>query len=367
MTNAPPRTLDDISQGRDNNLHLIRLLAASAVLVGHCWPLLYGAGVHDPFSNLLRPISPFARGVPGIAVYIFFFLSGFLVTKSMVERGDLIDYAVSRIARIYPALIVVVSLLVFVVGPIFTTLSVEAYAAHPQTSRYFLTNIIIWKVAFPLPGVFSDHAFTGVNGSLWTLPAEIRCYVLVALFWMAGAFTHRNIFNMLTIALAIGGYLFRDSLPFFIMRGHMEMAFFFLIGAVFYMNRDLVRLSPAAFVSVFLICLMLKGNALYHPFAALFLCMAIAFLGWSLPNIFPKLNQFGDISYGVYIYAYPVQQIVIEISGGNIGPLQLLAVATPIVFVLAYLSWRLIEKPALSTKSRLLLNRPRQASEQKVS
>ncbi|MEM9421470.1 MAG: acyltransferase [Pseudomonadota bacterium] len=344
----------DISNGRDNNLHLIRLLAAYAVLFGHCWPLLAGPAVHDPLSEMLRSYSPFQRSIPGIAVYTFFFLSGFLVTRSMVLGRGVASYLLSRALRIYPALIIVIGLLVFVLGPIMTSLSLEEYFSKPLTWKYLKTNIVMWNVEFRLPGVFSDNAFKGVNGSLWTLPAEIRCYALVLLFWILGVFSSRTIFNTVAIGCLIGGYLFKDHLLFFSMKGHVEMAFFFLLGSAVFVNRDAITLSVPILGALIFLALMLHGQPLYHLAAGLALSMGILYTAFVVPCLLPQLNRFGDISYGVYIYAYPVQQIIIEAHSGEISPLTLAAYATPIVLVCATLSWFLIERPCLNLKAKLL-------------
>ncbi|MEM9704527.1 MAG: acyltransferase [Pseudomonadota bacterium] len=356
MTKVFP-TVAEVSAGRDNNLNLIRLLAASGVFIGHCWPLLYGLASHDPISSSIRPYSPFDRGIPGLCVYVFFFLSGFLVTRSMVTRNDLIDYIVSRISRIYPALIVVVFLLVFLIGPAFTTVSTGEYFKNPLTWKYLLTNSLIWEVEFLLPGMFPDNVFIWVNGSLWTLPAELRFYVLVACLWALGVFTNRTVFNLVAVGLALMGVIWRDVIWASALKGQIELGLFFLAGASLYMNRDLIRLTPLSFFSLIILSVIFYDTALYNLPVSLAMCFAVAYVAFALPTLAPQANRFGDLSYGVYIYAYPVQQLVIHFMERNLGPWTLMVISTPIIFILAGLSWFYIEKPALDLKTTLLSRR----------
>ncbi len=166
---------------RQNNLTLLRLVAAYLVLIGHSWPLALGRGPHDPVSELTRPILPWHLGVPGIAVSMFFFLSGLLITRSYLQRGNLRDFLEARILRLYPALIVCVGICVLGIGLVQTTLPAEHYLGHPSTQSYLIHNTtLVAGIDFWLPGLFADLPFKGINGSLWTLPYEVWMYLCAA-------------------------------------------------------------------------------------------------------------------------------------------------------------------------------------------
>ncbi|MDP5132770.1 MAG: acyltransferase, partial [Paraglaciecola sp.] len=163
--------------GRDNNFNLIRFIAATLVLFSHCYPLFYGASAMDP----LKKIVGFSLGT--VAVDLFFISSGFLIAGSLYDRRDLVSFAKARILRIYPALAVCLVITVFLMGPALTTLPIIQYFTDAQTYIYFLKNLVLFfgEEAI-LPGLFAQLPWPNtVNGSLWTLPFEVRAYALLVL------------------------------------------------------------------------------------------------------------------------------------------------------------------------------------------
>lgn len=119
----------------------------------------------------------------GIAVDVFFITSGFLITYSFFSRNNIIAFIWARILRIYPALFVAIVFCVFVVGLFFTTNTISDYLFDPQTFKFFRRNVTLFSgVKYELPGVFTDNPYmNAVNGSLWTLPYEIKMYTYLAI------------------------------------------------------------------------------------------------------------------------------------------------------------------------------------------
>ena len=178
--------LTQLASGRDNNFNLIRFIAASLVLISHSYPLAMGKGFPEPLSE------PLATSWGSIAVDVFFVASGFFIAASFSLKSSFKSFVMARILRIYPALIVVTILTVFVLGPIFSNLTVFDYFTSSQTYQYLIKNMtLITGIEYNLPGVFSENPYEhAVNGSLWTLPYEIKMYFLLVLF--CSLFTYLN-------------------------------------------------------------------------------------------------------------------------------------------------------------------------------
>ena len=172
--------LTDVVHSRQNSFHLLRLIAASAVLYSHSFPLTSG----DKHTEPLRAAWGCTFG--SIAVDLFFLISGMLVTMSLVRRGSALDFAKARFFRIWPGLTVAVLLTVLVLGPAFTTVALSTYFTAKETARYVVLNLVLFKgIAYVLPGVFATNAWpSAINGSLWTLPSEVRCYAALLATWM---------------------------------------------------------------------------------------------------------------------------------------------------------------------------------------
>ncbi|MBK7117547.1 MAG: acyltransferase [Comamonadaceae bacterium] len=171
-------TMEGQLDRRTNNFDLLRLLAAWFVLFSHCYPLS-GQPVADPF---VRHTGIDTLG--GIGVSIFFVLSGYLVTNSLERSSSVYSFARKRAFRIFPALAVLTVYCSYWLGPVLTTLPLETYLKHPQTVAY-LWNVSAWKIQYALPGVFATNPVpVAVNGSLWSLPYEISCYLALTTLWL---------------------------------------------------------------------------------------------------------------------------------------------------------------------------------------
>jgi peptidoglycan/LPS O-acetylase OafA/YrhL len=343
--------LGEVCEGRDNNLNLIRMVAALAVLVSHAWPLTLGPGTVQPLERLL--------GVPlgFLAVWVFFAVSGFLIARSFERQPTVGRWAMARILRLFPALAVVLVLTVTVLGPLVTELPLAAYLTRTETLTYVPRNLSLAFLQFDLPGVFRDQPYPGaINGSLWTLFHEVACYAGVLVLGLLGILRNR-----VAMAVLLAGFLLAhhavlqtglgDLVPGKL-RALMGLALPFAAGVGLYVWRDRVRLHPAGVAALALLAWLGRET----PFHPLLLVLALSygvFVLAHLPGAFlRRYNRLGDYSYGVYIYAFPMQQLMVHLFQ-PMDPLTNIALAVPATLGLAVLSWTWVEKPALDLNRRL--------------
>ncbi|MBV8106076.1 MAG: acyltransferase [Hyphomicrobiales bacterium] len=345
------RRLSDYAVGRDNNFNLIRLLAALSVLFGHSVGVLGLPPANEFFFDHL------GFSLAEMAVDVFFVASGFLVTASLINRGNLIAYLWARALRIYPALWVMLVLTVFVLAPALTTLPLADYFTAPKTWDYFAKcATLLGGVRYSLPGVFETMPLKGeFNGSLWTLPIEFRLYLYLAAGWFAFALTPAIRIRALTLLAPLATAVFLGL----ILDGRFFAAafnaadirvFMFLTGTTLYLWRDRVPLSRG-FLFAAPACLALASfdKAAFFVAYVLLLAPLVLHLAYIPKGRIRVFNGWGDFSYGVYIYAFPIQQTLAFLFPG-IGLVGLIALAAPITIAAAALSWVLIEKRALARK-----------------
>ena len=346
------RPISDYTVGHDNNFNLIRFVAATLVLFAHSFPLSLGREITDPISNLM------GIGIGELAVDIFFITSGFLVTQSLINRPCLRAFFWARILRIFPALFVAMIFCVFVVGLYFTTLPVAEFITHNETLTYLKKNLtLIWGDRYFLPGVFEENIYpAAVNGSIWTLPWELKMYILLGLTALIG----RNKKWLLISTLALLGTL-GYIIDHLVLWGGIEtdpnkprFISFFFMGSIFYLFKEKIKLSPTLFYSIlalWFISILSNQESLLFIIYTLTLAYLVLYLAYIPKGAIRNFNQLGDYSYGVYIYAFPIQQSIAAIFIG-IGAWSMFFLALPITLVFAILSWHVIEKPCLKLKKR---------------
>ena len=292
---------------------------------------------------------------------MFFALSGFLVAGSLARIRRLVPFLAARALRIFPALTVEVFLSALILGPLLTTLSLGAYASDPLFWRYLANALGI--ISFELPGVFDGNPAPEVNGSLWTVPYELECYVLLAL--LAAATVVRRPAVLLGGVALYGAYLGLstvvdvDLAPTFqaTMRAPEEVGVAlsyilvpsFVAGVTIHALREHLPLNAALGAAAGLLALLMLGSPLLYGLAVLPAAYATAALGLANPPR-DRVVASGDYSYGIYLYAYPVQQAVWLLAPGGQTILGNLAISLVIVSLFAAFSWHAIEKPTLRLK-----------------
>jgi peptidoglycan/LPS O-acetylase OafA/YrhL len=344
-------TIEDRMGGRDNHFNLIRFVAALAVLVTHSFALSSGHRENQPLWTTYGM-------TPGsIAVDVFFVTSGFLVCHSLFSRQNLLEFAAARALRILPALWVVLAITVVLVGPTLTTLNLGDFARSHETWRYVIKNAsIVSGMAPTLPGVFEHNAVARlVNSSLWTLYHEVWLYACLCTYWiLAGLIWNRRVpwvsrlillscfvAAVLTVYSRLTGWHYQWP----------RLAFAFFTGASFYVLRGKIKLSgvTACVLALALTIASVQRDVFYVVYSAA-VGYLVLFAAYARATPLLAFNRLGDYSYGVYIYGFLVQQLLVNAFPGiGTGPLMAASIIATLVCGMA--SWHLIEKPALSKKA----------------
>jgi peptidoglycan/LPS O-acetylase OafA/YrhL len=323
--------LGTVEPRRDNNFDVLRLFAAGLVVFSHSFPL---TGRHEP-------LMPHSLGRTGVE--IFFATSGFLVTKSWFSDPSPRRFAARRALRIMPGLIVAVLVTAFLFGPLFTSGSPQHYFASPAPWVYSIANITLQQMTI-LPSVFTHNPFPSANGSLWSLPIEVIAYVLLAMAATLGALRSRRVL-IAGLAVAVSA---SAAAP-----GHwgFRLVSVFFGAVVLYMYRDRVPLRTDLALVLMALWVGSFSTRFSAAVAVIALPYLVAFVAYRSPKRLRRLCAAGDVSYGVYIYAFLIQQSLVA-TFGAINPYLLFGATLPIVWLIALASWRLVERPALARKPR---------------
>lgn len=324
---------------RNNALNFVRLLLAAAVIVSHSGVL----GGFQPIANTkYGPIG-------GYAVYGFFAISGYLIAGSRMRLG-LTHYLWHRIIRIMPAFWVCLLITAMVFAPIAAALEHEHWSPVSALG-YVGRNIALLMTQGGIADTLQSapNPITW-NGSLWTLFWEFCCYLGAAAL-LSIPFARRRPVPVLAGLLALAGVVLAVAparLDF------LRLGSFFLAGMLIYFLRD--RLPVRAWIAA--VCVVIFGAFYVLGIAPFFGQLPFAYLMFWLGATLPtRIGSRNDISYGVYIYAWPVQQLVTILGGHALGHAGHAVVSFIIVAGLAWLSWKCIEKPALRTKDLVPFDR----------
>ena len=292
----------EILKRENNNMDLVRIIVASMVIWSHSFP----AGT-DPIAKFVKII-----GVGNLAVNIFFFISGLLVTNSILKKKSGSKYLIARCFRLFPALILLLIVTTFIMGPILSNIPIKDYFSNIETWYYLFSNLILAPL-YHLPGVqnISGVPFE-LNGTLWTLPFEFGCYL-----FLLGAFylikDKKNVASVFIVCLVLFMMLPSDILisvsgiPYFSECRYSIACF--AIGSFFAIHQDEINLDSKLILGIALIGMSFWrwNNIVIILFSIL---LSIFFLYLSIDKVFLKLRPKHDISYGLYIW-HPMVQLCI--------------------------------------------------------
>jgi len=334
-----------------DNFDAVRLMAAFFVLYSHQLAL----------TSKAEPIVLGVHSLGGLGVLIFFSISGYLVSQSWVADPHLLRFGARRLLRIWPGYAVSVLFCSIVIGPMVSSLSLREYLTNPGLQMH-LDNLT-FRMREMLPIQFDGSPLpTIMNGSLWTIPIEMKCYALMGLLGLSGLLGRRWTVLVLTVAvvaeyavLTSRGERLIDWLQWMPEpRFSVEFALFFLAGVLLH-RFGLLADGPLRWLTVTL-CLGL-GIAAYlvgRPLLTLwFIVPTLAVsVGLASTPVLRRAGRYGDLSFGLYLYAFPVQQTLLWISKNRLPWGVALALVIATTTVLAFLSWHLVEKHALRWKPR---------------
>lgn len=341
--------LGDVAHGRDNNFNLIRFCAALAVLISHSFAVAIGSGSAEPMRRTLGLTWGY------VAVDVFFLTSGFLVTASLLTRRSLVGFAWARALRILPALWVMLVLTVFGLGVAVTSRSPHGYVTARETWRYLFKNAILVRGMVPdLPGVFSSNPIRSVvNGSLWTLGPEVEMYVILFALGIAAAISRRlGVIRWSVIAIAIWAAVlyFRNGDFDSSLHDFSRLAFLFFLGASCYLLKDRIPFDRSTFfVLLAVVLLSAMDRRVFFVVFSVALPYVVFYMAYGFGGRVRAFNRWGDYSYGIYIYAFPVEQTTAHFIPG-ISVAALMGISAIVTLLLAMLSWHLLEKQALKLK-----------------
>jgi peptidoglycan/LPS O-acetylase OafA/YrhL len=388
---VPGRTLADEFSTRANSIGFLRLVLATSVLVAHAAPLGYGG------TNYGHSWTRNQFELGGFGVYGFFVLSGFLITASGM-RFTLPRYAWHRFLRIFPGFWACLVVTAFVIAPfvaIYERDTLAGFWTHPAGPFDYLTkNILTGMQQYQISGLLSTTPYgeltggpSAFNGSLWSLIYELTCYVIVAvLAWtgvLRGAPRLVVIVTLAMYAVVVADFVRQlpatntstyprgaiGPLPLIgtLTVSTMHMLFMlFLAGACLHLYRHRIPMHPAIAAGA---AVAFLGSAALGGFIVIGLPAYVYLLVWvacKLPARFQGIGRKRDYSYGIYIYAFPVQQVVAMLGGAKWGPVVYIVLSLAGTVLLAVPSWHLVEKPAMSAKNwtpKLLRSRGPDAQE----
>ncbi|MET0932689.1 MAG: acyltransferase [Mycetocola sp.] len=353
--------LSEALNGRRNSLGILRLILASAVIFCHAWPI--GGWGEDPLAARFE----YQENLGGVAVLGFFAISGYLITKSGMT-GDALRFLWHRILRIMPAFWGVLVVCAFVIGPIWWAANGRGLDTYFTSGAggplgYLTGNWDLTIRQYGIHDVFGNNPYGAVagsvmNGSIWTLRYEFFAYLIVCgLVLFALLTTVRIVVPMITallfvlnLAVLVAGEAAFAVLPFFEDRFFIGLTLIFMIGATFAVYSKQIPLHDglACLAAVVFVVSLFKGGlgiVGYPAFAYILLYLAAR-----LPQKVQRVGATNDYSYGIYLYGWPVQQVLAAFGLYTWGylPFSLLALAGATAF--AWLSWHGLEKRALGIK-----------------
>ena len=333
-----------------NNFNLLRLIGALLVIVSHSFAI---TGNTD-----MEPLLQITKGkleLSGIGLTMFFFISGYFVTASAMGANNTGTFLKKRLYRIYPALIVLVLISVFLIGPLLTSIPLKNYFSNSESWLYLFTATGV-RIRMYLPNVFdsslfNEHAF---NASLWTIKLEIQLYASMAFTLWIGLMKNKKVFSfiaLLILLVCFGIVTFSNQINFAFAR-YLNLIGIFYFGAfIFSSNLLSKQVYAIAVIATLLSFIFLFQKPIYFdPIAFLLISIStiVYLIGFNKRICIPLET---DISYGLYIYAFPIQQIIFMYTG-SLSPWLIMGVGILFTIPIALVSWHLVEKKFILLKHK---------------
>jgi peptidoglycan/LPS O-acetylase OafA/YrhL len=330
----------DLALHRDhNNADLLRLIAACAVIWGHAYALVPGATTTEPVGQLLG-----FDYSGSLAVEFFFFLSGILVTNSWINDSSPLNFILARFFRVFPAILVSAAACVLLLGPIFTTLPLNNYFSD---SSAFAAIFRHPYVEYSLPGVFEHSKYPLANGSIWTIRYELIMYAMLLAAGLCGLFRHKLFATGVLVAVLMVSMFFPQTIQLIGLLNvdiGGRLPAFFAFGALLALYKDQASIDIRIVCGLILFAWIFRhGAAFQFVFYPAFLMTAL----WLMTTgPIRALRLPGDFSYGVYVFGWPIQQVMAAdfpqfgVHGNQVGTIA-------VSLALASISWFVVEKPCI--------------------
>ena len=348
---SPGVSLEACMATKKNHFDFLRLFFAALVLYSHSFVLVQnGEGYRDILNWTQGQTYP-----AEIAVNGFFLISGFLITVSWTRSKGIGEFFRKRVLRIYPGFIAACAFCALIAAPLGTATPVSYLGAVANSITSFVLHVLTLDT-LSLPPAFLANPLSDINGSLWTIRIEFECYALVPLLLLIGGRTNRKLVFVAAALCwsAYAGLLLIGPMVFHGPNGvpesletHGRFGTYFLIGMGYYLFRDRVMLSGRGVVISLAALAITAGVGGFNAVAPPAVCYLIMAFAFNQKVRVPNLGRNFDLSYGLYLYAWPVQQLIVWYGGKMLSPYVLFLLALPPAALLAAGSWFAIERPFL--------------------
>jgi peptidoglycan/LPS O-acetylase OafA/YrhL len=332
---------------KENNLDLLRLILASSVIFLHLRHLTDVPILNDFFANL--------DFLSKNAVPAFFIVSGFLIFMSFDKSKSLSSYFLNRALRIYPAYVVLL-VLCMMLSLLFVEFIDTLF--FKNIASYFFSNILFLNFLTPtLPGLFENNPITVVNGALWTLKVEVMFYLSVPfIYYLVKRYNAIAVLVLLYVAsfiyyISLTDYGVLPKYSEFLAHQLPAQMGYFSSGILFYLYFERL-MKNRYYLMIFSSLTFILEIKFFMPFALAFL---VFYLFVYLPK-YSDLSRIGDLSYGVYIYHFPLIQLLVQLGYFESHPFIASAFVFLITYTLAFLSWHIVEKNSLKLKNKFKRN-----------
>ena len=371
--------------GHDNNFYFLRLIMTTAVVYTHSY-VIYSINVYESGniagydSNAIEPLAAFSEGqitVGSPALNFFFVMSGFLISQSWFYSKDWADFSIRRIFRVYPAYITICLFCVYIVGPLGVKSFSDSFASVIEFwSKTNILSVIAAALTLdypPVPETFTTLPATNiVNASLWSVRYEVLYYIVIIIFGVTGILVRKKLLFLLFAAVffthVLHNYVYQaynmgdnydySWIPYYPAKYFEEILEFehyftyFLSGVVFYAFRNYIpRSKTLIIVSIIILAISIRWLKIFEfvqPIFGTYLLLAFAY---SKRINLSGLARYGDFTYGIYLYGWPIQQLVLLYFGRAPGVIGTFIISMIILIPIAALSWNFIEKPFMNMKS----------------
>jgi len=337
------------TNNRPSGFDYLRIILSISVVAWHSIEVCNGlTAVHLAWKSALR--IPVFFILPS-----FFCLSGFLVSGSLLRVQKITTFLSLRAIRIFPALIVEVLLSALLIGPIFTRGTLINYLSSPLFRSYFLN--IIGDIHYILPGVFINNPMPTVNAQLWTIPYELYCYATIVFLWVSGFLKNRTLVIISTIGLIIFVYVnlyIRGTIPnHFDRPPGKSLIISFLMGVIIFIFRERIRFNIFLFAlsTILYIYLMFIPQTQYV--APIPIAYMTVYIGMTNPKNISALYS-GDYSYEIYLYGYPIQQVISDILPQFRYWAIHFLLSLSVTILISIFSWQFIESKIIMRRKNIV-------------
>lgn len=333
--------LDDLLT-KSNALSFLRLFFAILVIISHSFPI--GGFGAEPKA--------FGLSLGGGAVAGFFTISGYLITNSRVTQSPK-NFFIRRLLRIYPGYLIAIFFTAFIFAPLIAS-KAGSWSIQNAVEYVAKSFLIVFGQPNSLQGSVAELPYDeGINGSLWTLAPEVIAYATLGLLYLNQKIRNSEAVPVVVFAILAAVIEMSNPVHEWMLLGEewqyvrpaLVLWLYFLAGNILFKTRKVIQKNKKSLPLSILFLILGCYTETLESIASIPLAFLILWTASALPEIFRKVGKKNDISYGVYIYAFPVQQTLTCFGIQNLGYISYFCLTLATVFPLATASWFFVERP----------------------